>query len=215
MSDPSDPRKEITEALDQDPVFMMSDVVDAIVPLLADRDAKIARLSYERRLLGWARMTLDLVAADDPDRWAQARREAADLAQRIVDEIGHPVTDEPALGPSLRAERDQAEATIARVTALAADLDALAGPDRDWSVRAIDAAAKIRAALAQPGDEPTHEADPQVVDPQWLDRLHTVQSRETDDQIVDQAKQSDAAIEALIEALADIAQYNDQIRREE
>lgn len=78
--------------------------------VLAVRDEELERLRYERRLLGWARMTLDLVAAGDPSRWEQARREAEDVAQRIVDEIGHPVTDEPALGPGLRAERDALKA---------------------------------------------------------------------------------------------------------
>lgn len=69
----------------------------------AELVAEIRQLRYERRLLGFARMTLDLVAAGDEKRRAQARSEAEDLAQRIVDEIGHPVTDEPALAPSVRA----------------------------------------------------------------------------------------------------------------
>lgn len=60
------------------------------------------QLRYERHLLGVARMTLDLVAAGGPERWDEVRRQAEDVAQRIVDEIGHPVTDEPALGPSMR-----------------------------------------------------------------------------------------------------------------
>lgn len=66
--------------------------------------AEVEQLRYERRLLGVARMTLDLVAAGDPTRWDHARAQAEDVAQRIVDEIGHPVTDEPALGPELRAQ---------------------------------------------------------------------------------------------------------------
>lgn len=64
--------------------------------------AEAEQLRYERRLLGVARRTLDLVAAGGPDRWDEMRNEAEDVAQRIVDEIGHPVTDEPALGPSYR-----------------------------------------------------------------------------------------------------------------
>lgn len=74
------------------------------------------QLLYERRLLGFARRTLDLVVAGPQasNDWDRARREAADIAQRIVDEIGHPVTDEDALGPSFREQiakltEDQAE----------------------------------------------------------------------------------------------------------
>ena len=58
--------------------------------------AEREQLRYERRLLDAARLTLDLVAAGDESRWPQARREAQDLAQRLVDEIGHPVTDDRA-----------------------------------------------------------------------------------------------------------------------
>lgn len=88
--------------------------------LQAERDALKAaneQLRYERRLLGWARMTLDLVAAGDHTRWEQARREAKDIAQRIVDEIGHPVTDEPALGPSFRAAIDRTREAMERYSA--------------------------------------------------------------------------------------------------
>lgn len=82
-------------------------LVDGIGRLLVQRNearAERDQLRYERRLLGFARMTLDLVAASEPDRWAYARRQAEDIAQRIVDEIGHPVTDEDALGPSFREQ---------------------------------------------------------------------------------------------------------------
>lgn len=88
--------------------------------LRAERDALKAaneQLRYERRLLGWARMTLDLVAAGDPSRWEQARREAEDIAQRIVDEIGHAVTDEPALGPGFRAAIERTRETMERYAA--------------------------------------------------------------------------------------------------
>jgi hypothetical protein len=44
------------------------------------------------RLLGPARMVLDRCAQQVPG----SADEAADMAQRIVDWIGHPVTDEPA-----------------------------------------------------------------------------------------------------------------------
>ena len=67
-------------------------------------EEQVRQLTYERRLLGSARMTLDLLNAGGIERWDCLRKEAGELAQQIVDEIGHPVTDEPALGPSLRAE---------------------------------------------------------------------------------------------------------------
>lgn len=81
-----------------------------LAAVMAVRDEELEQLRYERRLLGAARMVLDLVAAGDASRWGQARREAGDLAQRIVDEIGHPVTDEPALGPEWRERAETAEA---------------------------------------------------------------------------------------------------------
>lgn len=48
------------------------------------------RLNDAARLLGPARMVLDRAAEG-----VASREECADLAQRIVDLIGHPVTDEP------------------------------------------------------------------------------------------------------------------------
>lgn len=90
------------------------------------RDAEIRRLRTlvdkaeqtlpieQRRLLSISRMVFDHIAAGRPI----TRDEAADLAQRIVDEIGHSVTDEPALGPNFRVEIDQLNATIARVRTL-------------------------------------------------------------------------------------------------
>lgn len=82
------------------------------------RDEELEQLRYERRLLGAARMVLDLIADGDPARWEHARQEAGDIAQRIVDEIGHPVTDEPALGPGYRAtiERLQGDRDALKVT---------------------------------------------------------------------------------------------------
>jgi hypothetical protein len=79
--------------------------------LLAGNDvprliADVDQIRYERRLLGMARMVLDHVAemevVQNSDETVAAR--AADVAQRIVDEIGHPVTDEPALGESFRQQ---------------------------------------------------------------------------------------------------------------
>lgn len=94
-------------------------LVDAVHAAGRDGRAEVERLRaeveqfrYERRLLGVARMTLDLVAAGDPTRWDHARTQAEDVAQRIVDEIGHPVTDEPALGADLRAENARLAAEL-------------------------------------------------------------------------------------------------------
>lgn len=89
-------------------------------------EAEVEQLRYERRLLGAARRVLDLVAVGDLSRQEQARREAEDLAQRIVDEIGHPATDEPALGPGYRA-------AIARVRAI---VDSLTNPSLQADFRA-------------------------------------------------------------------------------
>lgn len=59
----------------------------------------------------------DIYAAypDVVSPWEQICAEAEDIAQRIVDEIGHPVTDEPALGPSYRAEIDRLRAENAQL----------------------------------------------------------------------------------------------------
>lgn len=74
--------------------------------LLSEAKAEVERLTYERRLLGFARRVLDLVADEEQHAYeaTHIRTQAADIAQRIVDEIGHPVTDEEALGPGLRDE---------------------------------------------------------------------------------------------------------------
>lgn len=64
-----------------------------------DALATIDQLAYERRILGRARRLFDQVAEDKSvDR--SLRDGAARIANAIVDEIGHPVTDEPALGQS-------------------------------------------------------------------------------------------------------------------
>jgi hypothetical protein len=92
----------------------LNDGTQLVLETQRERD----QLQYERRLLGFARLVLDRAAEYDDLNPVDRERlpaEAADIAQRIVDEIGHPVTDEPALGPSYReqiaaltAERDQA-----------------------------------------------------------------------------------------------------------
>src|SRR5215207_306672 len=66
--------------------------------------AEVEQLRYERRLLGACRRHLDEIADPEGRYTVEAIRTAGDLAQRIVDEIGHSVTDEPALGPSFRYE---------------------------------------------------------------------------------------------------------------
>lgn len=68
----------------------------------------------QRRLLSISRMVFDRHAEGD----TLSRDDAADLAQRIVDEIGHSVTEEPALGPSFRVEIAELKATVDRVRAL-------------------------------------------------------------------------------------------------
>lgn len=62
----------------------------------------VEQLRYERRLLGACRRHLDEIADPEGRYTVEAVKTAGDLAQRIVDEIGHPVTDEPALGPEFR-----------------------------------------------------------------------------------------------------------------
>jgi hypothetical protein len=87
-----------------------------------------AEHAVERRLLGFARMVLDRQAEYanlhpvDRDHLAA---EAADVAQRIVDEIGHPVTDEPALGPSYREQITQLTANLAAMTSRAESAEAM------------------------------------------------------------------------------------------
>jgi hypothetical protein len=83
----------------------------------AQFDAWAEQLRYERRLLGSARMTLDRIC--DPENTHQSdleirllREEAGRTAQRIVDEIGHPVTDEPALGPEFRERIAELEPVV-------------------------------------------------------------------------------------------------------
>lgn len=59
------------------------------------------------RLLGPARMVLDRAAEGQA-----TREECARMAQRIVDLIGHPATDEP---PHAIVERDQLRAALAEI----------------------------------------------------------------------------------------------------
>lgn len=68
-----------------------------------DALAAIDQLTYERWILGRARRLFDEVAEYE-GLWPPLRERAAATAQAIVDEIGHPVTGEPALGRSFREQ---------------------------------------------------------------------------------------------------------------
>lgn len=106
----------------------------------AEALAEAEQLRYERRLLGFARRVLDLVAGGDEQGYdaAYIRTQAEDLAQRIVDEIGHPVTDEPALGPSYRERVALLERQRDAVLALAAAAENRPGASNWTWVRATD-----------------------------------------------------------------------------
>ena len=112
----------------------------------AEFDAWAEQLRYERRLLGSARMTLDLIC--DPENTHQSeleirllREEAGRTAQRIVDEIGHSVTDEPALGPEFRE----------RIAELEGELSQARDDAYVLSLRCISQGAVVEAATALRG----------------------------------------------------------------
>ena len=101
--------------------------VQELEAVLAETSAERDQLRYERRLLGMARRVLDLAAEGGHHGYDEdyIRNQARDIAQRIVDEIGHPATDEPALGPSFReqlaaadAERDRMRPVVEAARAL-------------------------------------------------------------------------------------------------
>lgn len=137
----------------------------AIEDIAAERD----QLRYERRLLRVARMTLDLVAAGGPERWDLARSEAEDVAQRIVDEIGHSVTDEPALGPHYREQIATLTAEAGRLRAELAEMEiqrdaARAGRREDDAYRPLPCdrcgrTPEIDWLLQDPGAEPEPGAE--------------------------------------------------------
>jgi len=74
--------------------------------------AEAEQLRYERQLLGHARRILDDVASESSAAFDRHRPAACDIAQRIVDEIGHPGTDEPALGPDMRSRIAELETEV-------------------------------------------------------------------------------------------------------
>lgn len=84
-------------------------------------------------LLGPARLVLDRCAERRPG----CADEAARMAQRIVDVIGHGVTDEP---PHALVERDELRAMLKQVRGIVARFDFGAWP-------ADDALAEIRKAV--------------------------------------------------------------------
>lgn len=108
-------------------------------------------------LLGHVRRLLDQIADRENGCAPESLRVAAfGLSERIVDEIGHPATDEPALGPDLRAENQRLAAKVERLTSsTAAALDRgdklAAALDRaltDLAAATVAAAANPEPSLA-------------------------------------------------------------------
>ena len=86
---------------------------------LTEARAEVEQLTNLTRLLGPARRVLDRCAEDAS---SDARAEAATMAQRIVDWIGHSVTDEPARAADLRAEAERLRGLLREVTAALRDV---------------------------------------------------------------------------------------------
>lgn len=90
---------------------------DAIMAIINERlrdalaeNAELRPLADAARLLGPARRLLDEVADQDDTFDAELDRRCGEMAQRIVDLIGHPVTDEP---PHALVRLNAAEAKLA------------------------------------------------------------------------------------------------------
>lgn len=112
-----------------------------IIAARADVPALVVEIERQReladfaRLLGPARMVLDRCAELSGPA---VQAEAADMAQRIVDLIGHPVTDEP---PHALVERDRLRDEVER---LREELRR-AESDRDaWQARAERLAERLQ-----------------------------------------------------------------------
>lgn len=90
-----------------------------IAALRASREQveQLKELADFARLLGPTRMVLDRCALNKPG----CDEEAADMAQRIVDLIGHPITDEP---PHALVERDELREQVATLKGAVAGLRA-------------------------------------------------------------------------------------------
>jgi len=86
---------------------------DEVLLRLTKLENENQQLRYERQLLGQARRTLDEVSEQTAS--SVIRKRAEDMAQRIVDEIGHPATNEPALGANLRILRDLTADLLQRI----------------------------------------------------------------------------------------------------
>lgn len=103
-----------------EPAYIIPKLADAVHKLLGEvkrLGGEAEQLRYERRLLGACRRHLDEIADPEGRYTAEAIRTAGDLAQRIVDEIGHPVTDEPALAPDFRDQIEKLKVDLEWATA--------------------------------------------------------------------------------------------------
>jgi hypothetical protein len=111
----------------------------ALVPprLIAALRASQAEVERLRRLCGVARMTMDALAVMPTPLHSEAaiREEAGRVAQRIVDEVGHSVTDEPALGPELRDENARLLAELDQALDRAGTAEMLVGYYRGQAMR--------------------------------------------------------------------------------
>jgi hypothetical protein len=123
---------------------------DGTSEALAAARAEVERLTDLTRLLGPARRVLDRCAEDAS---SDARAEAAVMAQRIVDWIGHSVTDEPARAADLAGEVERLRGLLREVTAALRDVRSAAHDGLD--------AGQIGADLARMADhlDATMEAD--------------------------------------------------------
>jgi len=118
---------------DADESARTAEAAAACIPTLL-RLIRAMRPGYA--LLGHARRVLDDVA----EYGTSAQRAAAEnLSQRIVDEIGHPATDEPACGPELRDQVVRLTAENARLR-LKMARDEVAQPHAGWRTAVLRSA---------------------------------------------------------------------------